>query len=173
MRSIQTILKLLLPLVGVVCVLFSGQVAGVLPLLLGGAMLLTGLVRVVLYLLRRPLPREAPPELGEALILLVMGVAFLCEGADAIGVMGITWGLLGLRKATDVLNEALRRGSQRENPLLPALEAVIRLALALALLFDPFAKFAPHIVLLGLELILANLKSPSAPKPRGEAHDGI
>ena len=171
MRSIQTALRALLPLVGGVCVLFPEQVARVLPLLLGGAMLLTGLVRAALYLSRRPLPREAPPELGETLILLVMGTAFLWEGSDAIGVIGVTWGLLGLRKAAGVLNEALRRAFQREgSPLLPALEAVLRLALALALLFDPFAKFAPHIVLLGLELIVANLRLLTGPRTGGTNH---
>ena len=49
---------------------------------------------------------------------------------------------------------------QHQPAILLIVEAVIRIILALALLFAPFEKFAPHIVLLGLELILANVKLP-------------
>ena len=86
-----------------------------------------------------------------------------------MGIMGITWGLLGLRKAAETINEALRRAYRRESALLTGAEAFLRVILALALLFEPLEKFAPHIMLLGLELVLVNVRLPKE-KPETAEH---
>lgn len=41
--------------------------------------------------------------------------------------------------------------------------------LALALLFEPLEKFAPHIMLLGLELVLVNVRLPKEKPEDGRA----
>ena len=153
-------LRFLLPLVGVVCIILPGHVAGILPYLLGGAMLLTGLFHGKTYLQNRKFLKSRTPELGNDVILVVMGVAFLCEGSGAMEIMGITWGLLGLRKAADSIDLALGQAYRGEGVLLSGAEAFLRVILALALLFEPLEKFVPHIVLLGLELVLVNVHLP-------------
>lgn len=143
MKSMDRYLRFLLPLIGVACIVAPGHVAGVLPYLLGGGMLFTGLLHGISYLRAQAFLESRAPELGQDVILTVMGAAFLCEGSGAVGIMGITWGLLGLRKAAETINEALRRAYRRESALLTGAEAFLRVILALALLFEPLEKFAP------------------------------
>ena len=76
-------------------------------------MLFTGLLHGISYLCAQAFLESRAPELGQDVILTVMGAAFLCEGSGAVGIMGITWGLLGLRKAAETINEALRRAYRR------------------------------------------------------------
>lgn len=68
--------------------------------------------------------------------------------------------MLGLRKAADTIDLALGRAYRGEGVLLASAEAFLRVILALALLFEPLEKFVPHIVLLGLELVLVNVHLP-------------
>ena len=93
MKSMDRYLRLLLPLIGVACIVAPGHVAGVLPYLLGGAMLFTGLLHGISYLRAQAFLESRAPELGQDVILTVMGAACLCEGRGAVGRMGITWGL--------------------------------------------------------------------------------
>ena len=169
MKSMDRYLRFLLPLIGVACIVAPGHVAGVLPYLLGGGMLFTGLLHGISYLRAQAFLESRAPELGQDVILTVMGAAFLCEGSGAVGIMGITWGLLGLRKAAETINEALRRAYRRESALLTGAEAFLRVILTLALLFEPLEKFAPHIMLLGLELVLVNVRLPKE-KPETAEH---
>lgn len=171
MKRLNTILRCILPLVGVVCIVIPGHVTSVLPYLLGGAMLVRGLAHAIAYIRSGEFIKKASMEMGQDVVLIVMGISFLCEGAGALGLMGITWGLIGLRKAAATIAQALRQALGRQKVLLTAFEALIRLTLALALLFDPFEKFPSHIVLLGLELILANIRLPrEAALPSAEEH---
>lgn len=171
MKQAKRILMLLLPVVGVVCILLPEQVTQVLPILLGGVMLLTGVIRMAGYLRARAYLKADSLTCGQNVILVVMGVAFLVMGEGSIGLMGTTWGLLGLRKAAETVDEALRRSCRKQHALLLWLEALVRLVLALALLFDPFAKFSGHIVLLGVELILVNVRLPQ--ESRSSAADSV
>lgn len=58
------------------------------------------------------------------------------------------------------MDQALRKLYRHQKALLLVVEAVVRVILALALLFDPFEKFSAHVVLLGVELIVANVQLP-------------
>ena len=123
-------------------------------------MLIAGVMHGGAYLRNKRFLEGESQGLGPDVVLVVMGVAFLCAGSEAIGLMGVVWGIIGLRKASETIDQVLRQMYQHQPAILLIVEAVIRIILALALLFAPFEKFAPHIVLLGLELILANVKLP-------------
>ena len=153
MKQVSRIPSIAFLLLGVLCILFPVHIAGVLPFLLGGIML-------VAYLRNQRFLEGESQGLGPDVVLVVMGVAFLCAGSEAIGLMGVVWGIIGLRKASGTIDQVLRRMYQHQPAVLLIVEAVIRIILALALLFAPFEKFVPHIVLLGLELILTNVKLP-------------
>lgn len=84
--------------IGVLCVLFPARVAGVLPFLLGGVMLAVGLLRGIAYLQDKKFLDPGTPGMGQDIILVVMGAVFWCAGSEAIGLMGVVWGILGLRK---------------------------------------------------------------------------
>lgn len=166
MKQISRIPSAAFLLVGALCIFFPSHVAGVLPFLLGGIMLIAGVVHGAAYLRDKRFLEDESQGIGPDIILAVMGVAFLCAGSEAVGLMGVVWGIIGLRKAAGTIDQALRRMYQHQKALLLAVEAAIRIVLALALLFDPFEKFSSHIVLLGLELILTNVKLPQEERGR-------
>ena len=88
-----------------------------------------------------------------------------------------SWDFLSARSGTfggtgpgaGTIKEALRRAYRRESALLTGAEAFLRVILALALLFEPLEKFVPHIMLLGLELVLVNVRLPKE-KPETAEH---
>ncbi len=166
MKQISRIPSAAFLLVGALCIFFPSHVAGVLPFLLGGIMLIAGIVHGAAYLRDKRFLEDESQGIGPDIILAVMGVAFLCAGSEAVGLMGVVWGIIGLRKAAGTIDQALRRMYRHQPALLLAVEAAIRIVLALALLFDPFEKFSSHIVLLGLELILTNVKLPQEERGR-------
>lgn len=166
MKQISRIPSAAFLLVGALCIFFPSHVAGVLPFLLGGIMLIAGIVHGAAYLWDKRFLEDEAQGIGPDIILAVMGVAFLCAGSEAVGLMGVVWGIIGLRKAAGTIDQALRRMYRHQPALLLAVEAAIRIVLALALLFDPFEKFSSHIVLLGLELILTNVKLPQEERGR-------
>ena len=166
MKQISRIPSAAFLLVGALCIFFPSHVAGVLPFLLGGIMLIAGIVHGAAYLRDKRFLEDESQGIGPDIILAVMGVAFLCAGSEAVGLMGMVWGIIGLRKAAGTIDQALRRMYRHQPALLLAAEAAIRIVLALALLFDPFEKFSSHIVLLGLELILTNVKLPQEERGR-------
>lgn len=160
MKCLNKIPSVAFWVIGVLCMLFPARVAGVLPFLLGGVMLAVGLLRGMAYLQNKEFLDPDTPGMGQDIILVVMGVVFWCAGSEAIGLMGVVWGILGLRKAAGTVDQALRKLYRHQKALLLVVEAVVRVILALALLFDPFEKFSAHVVLLGVELIVANVQLP-------------
>lgn len=160
MKQINEVPSIAFFILGALCILFPTHVAGALPFLLGGIMLATGILHGTDYFRDKRFLENDSQGIGPDIILSVMGIAFLCAGAEAVGLMGVVWGIIGLRKASTSIDEALRRIYQHRPAVLLTSEAAIRVVLALALVFAPFEKFSAHIVLLGFELILTNVKLP-------------
>ena len=92
------------------------------------------------------------------IVLLIMGLAFIIKGADALGPMGTTWAIIGIRKAAKSLNQAVQQIYRKEHFAVPGIAFLVRIALALILLFDPYEKFSSHIVILGLEIIVSSVR---------------
>ncbi|MDY3282502.1 hypothetical protein [Dysosmobacter sp.] len=157
-QTIQTLICRLFPVIGAVCVLFPGPVTAVLPYLLGGAMALAAAARGVSCRRGRGLPGGSSDGLAHALILLIMGTAFIAQGANALGPMGTTWAIFGIRKASRSLGRAIRQLRGKGRFMAPLLEFLLRITLALMLLFDPFEKFSSHVVILGLELMATSVR---------------
>ena len=155
---IQTIICYLFPIIGVVCILLPGYMTAVLPYLLGGAMVLAGMVRGVNDIRNKELLSQNSYELAHGLILLIMGTAFIVQGARSLGPMGTTWAIIGIRKASKSLGRAIQQIDAKEHFIAPIMEFLLRITLALILLFDPFEKFSTHIAILGLELIVTSIR---------------
>ena len=157
-QTIQNVICYLFPVIGVVCILLPGYVTAVLPYLVGGAMVLAGIVRGVNDIRNKEFLSRSPYELAHGLILLIMGTAFMVQGANSLGPMGTTWAILGIRKASKSLGRAIRQIHAKEHFIVPIMEFMLRITLALVLLFDPFEKFSTHIAILGLELIVTSTR---------------
>ena len=164
-RLLQSAISYLFPIIGLVCVLLPRQVTSVLPYLLGGAMTLAGAFSVWADLQGRKMRAHDSCALAHGIILLIMGAAFVLQGANALGAMGTTWAILGIRRAARSLETVLRRIDREERFAAPLIEFFLRITLALVLLFDPFEKFSAHIVILGLELIAVSVRIPTDTPP--------
>ena len=153
MRILSNVKRFLFPTLGVICILFAEHITLVLPYLLGGAMVIVGVLIGINCLHGRRFLNQHSDESAHGVVMLIMGIAFIIQGANALGPLGTTWAVIGIRKASKSLNQAIRQIYRKKHFLAPILEFLIRISLALILLFDPFEKFSTHVVILGLELI--------------------
>lgn len=90
--------------IGLLCIIFPGQITKALPYVLGGAMAAAGVVYGIAYFSNRETWAEHSAELADGLILLVVGILCMVHGSDSIGPMGVTWAIIGLRKASKSLS---------------------------------------------------------------------
>lgn len=157
-RTIQKIVCYLFPIIGFVCILIPDRVTVALPYLLGGTMVLAGIVRGVNDIRNQEFFNRDSYELAHELILLIMGTAFMVKGTKSIVPMGTTWAMIGIRKASQSLGRAIRQIHEKEHCVASVTEFLLRITLALVLLFDPFEKFSAHIAILGLGLIVTSVR---------------
>ena len=157
-QTIQTVISCLFPIIGVICVLLPRYVTTILPYLLGGTMILAGIFKVWNDIQNRKIFNQYPYELAHVMILFIMGAAFVLQGSKALGPIGTTWAIIGIRKASISLGTAIQKIDQKERFAAPILEFLLRITLALILLFDPFEKFSTHIMILGFELIAISVR---------------
>ena len=94
-----------------------------------------------------------------------MGLVCAFHGEQAVGPLGTTWAIIGLRKASKSLSRSLS-GPRKGLPFFAQMtEFLIRLALSVLLLLDPMGKFETHVLILGLELIAVSLRLTGRPVP--------
>ena len=154
-EQVSVVSLLLLPLLGMCCLLIPDTVTDALPYLLGG--LMAGLVYAVAHASgaradARSLVEE-PAVLGRAVVMCVLGGVILVQGHASISFVGVMWGLLGLYKAADEIDEVVHALKGRRPFALKLAFTVFEMVLAVLLIISPFANIEHHVLLLGLELI--------------------
>lgn len=158
MKKLTVILSFLFPIIGVICIFLPEYVTKGLPYLLGGAMVIDGVVQTAIYINGKTFLSDSSNKLAHGLVLLIMGSAFIIQGSNSLGPMGITWAIIGIRKASRSLSGTIRSIQQKNHFLAPFALFAVRITLALLLLFDPFEKFSTHIMILGMELIAVSIR---------------
>lgn len=161
MHKLEQCYPWLLPLAGLLCILFPEKIVSFLPTLLGILMMLTGIAGGFFFLKE---PDTHHQEKASNTILFVMGLAFLLSQEKSLYLMGITWGLMGLEKVSHHLTHFLEARSQKRPSFKILVFTLLELCLALALLFEPFEKITFHILLLGIEIISVSLQGESPAK---------
>ena len=161
-KLVEKIRNIVFPILGVVFILLSDHVTRILPYLLGGAMVLTAILWGINAFQNQNLVREHSEELTYSIILMIMGVAFIVQGSNALGAIGTTWAMIGIGKASKSLKQVFYRLCQKQHFAIPMIEFLLRMTLALILLFHPFEKFSTHIIILGLELIVVSIRLPQS-----------
>lgn len=158
--NIKTLLKVkgvLFPVLGIICIFFAENVTFILPYLLGGAMTIVGALIGFSYFQEKRFLEKQSDELAYGIIMFIMGIAFLMKGSNALEAIGITWAIIGIRKASKSLSWAIRKIYDKKHFIVPIVEFLVRIILALLLLFNPLEKFTNHVVILGLELIAVSI----------------
>lgn len=157
MKRIEKYYRILLPVVGILCVIMPEVIAKWLPTILGSIMLLTGITDTVFFIKEKQY-LAAYRNRASALILFIMGICFILGQESTVPLMGITWGLLGLQEVNEEIENILRKRSKKEKCFLQSVAAGLKIILSLALLFEPIEKFNFHIFLLGLEILAVTVK---------------
>ena len=160
MSSIEKYYRVMLPIVGLLCIVAPGRVARWLPSILGSIMVLTSVTDMV-FNIKEKRYLVTYRSRASSLILFIMGICFLFGQQKALLLMGVTWGILGLQEVNEELEEVLIKKDKKEKWKASALLAGMKLVLSLALIFEPIEKFEFHIFLLGLEILAVTVKEKS------------
>lgn len=157
-KIVRGIIRYAFPVIGVICIIFPKHIVRVLPYLLGGAMALVGILRIVRYMQNRAFLLPAPNELAFGIILLIVGAGFMIQGVNALSFVGTVWAIIGIYMASRSLRRTIQRIYRKAHFAAPLLEFLLRGGLSMTLLFDPFEGIAIHVVILGLELIAISVR---------------
>lgn len=157
MNNIEKYYCLLLPIVGILCLIMPGVIAKWLPTILGSIMFLTSITDTI-FVIKEKRYLVTYKNKASSLILFIMGICFIMGQETTIPLMGITWGLLGLQEVNEEIENILIKRSKKEKYLLLSVFAALKIILSLALLFQPIEKFKFHIFLLGLEILAVTIK---------------
>lgn len=157
MKRIEKYYWLLLPVVGILCVIMPEIIVKWLPTILGSIMVLTSITDTI-FVIKEKRYLVTYSNKASALILLIMGICFILGQESTVPLMGITWGLLGLQEVNEEIENILIKRSKKEKCLLLSIFAGLKIILSLALLFEPIEKFNFHIFLLGLEILAVTVK---------------
>ena len=115
LRKLEALKDVLLPLAGVICIIFPEHLTRSLPEGLGCVMLLTGILRLPSALREQEHKKLETMETAIAMVLIVLGVATLLMRHHALTMIGCTWGLFGVFKGTRILNHAIYNFTRRTN----------------------------------------------------------
>lgn len=161
-EQVSVISLLFLPLLGLCCLLLPEESTMALPFVLGGIMAVSGIGGIVHAAAGAKRDegdgdeRERAAEhaiLGKAIVMSVLGIVILVQGHASISFVGVMWGLLGLYKAADEIDEVVHALRNRRPFVLKLAFTVFEMVLAVLLIVSPFANIEHHVLLLGLELI--------------------
>ena len=161
-EQVSVISLLFLPLLGLCCLLLPEESTMALPFVLGGIMAVSGIGGIVHAAAGAKKDegdgdeRERAAEhaiLGKAIVMSVLGIVILVQGHASISFVGVMWGLLGLYKAADEIDEVVHALKGRRPFALKLAFTVFEMVLAVLLIISPFANIEHHVLLLGLELI--------------------
>lgn len=158
MKILSNIKCFLFPVLGVICVLFAEHITLILPYLLGCTMVLAGILMGIGHFQNNRFLERDSADLAYGIIIFVMGIAFIIQGSNALGPLGTTWAIIGILKASKSLDQAIQQIYIKKGFIAPVAEFLVRMMLALVLLFKPFDKFSTHVVILGLELIAISVR---------------
>ncbi len=157
MNRIEKYYRLMLPIVGVLCMIFPEKVAQWLPTILGSIMVITSITDTV-FVIREKRYLVTYKHKASSLILFIMGICFLLGQESTVTLMGVTWGLMGLQEVNEEIEEILIKRNQKEKWRVGAVVTGFKLLLSLALLFEPLEKFNFHIFLLGMEILAVTVR---------------
>lgn len=155
-EQVSVLALLFLPLLGLCCLLLPEASTMALPFVLGGLMATSGIGGIVHAAANAAKDEEDRSDrtiLGKAIVMSVLGIVILVQGHASISFVGVMWGLLGLYKAADEIDEVVHALKGKRRFVLKLAFTVFEMVLAVLLIISPFANIEHHVLLLGLELI--------------------
>ena len=155
---------LIMPVVGVLCIIFPHFIAKHLPVVMGSAMILLGGVHISLRIAKALLHKDTPKRTDITFVIFILGIVIIVMGDESLQLIGTVWGLYGLWQSCYSFHKGVTALHRREKFVLHFLICIIRLVIALLLLFDPIGAFSHHIVILGIDILIDTIKGPHSHK---------
>lgn len=155
--KLAVVSMLVLPIVGIGCLLFPAVAEEAVPYFLGVPMVLSGAGSIVAVARERSL-EAGRNSVGTAIVMCVAGALIAVHGAKSTLFVGIVWGLMGLYKAAGEFDGIIESIKRKEPFALSLALCVFQLVLAVLLVLNPFANIEHHLLLLGVELIVYPFK---------------
>lgn len=156
-RSVGYGIVLLMGLLGILCLFFTDFIYKLLPYIMGGFMAGTGALAIAGSVLSKEYLKLETKLSSSGIVVFVIGIAIIVRGAQADGLIGVAWGILGLIQGSESLNIAIYNLAHKKKWPADMLQAAVQITLALLLLVDPASKLYPHMPILGLELLTMGL----------------
>lgn len=144
---------LIMDVLGILCLFWVDFIYKLLPYIMGGLMAATGVLAIVGAVLNKEYLKLETKLSSSGVLVLVVGIAIIVRGGRADGLIGVSWGILGLIQGSESLNVGIYNMAHKNKWLVDMLQAAVQITLALMLLVDPASKLYPHMQILGLELL--------------------
>ncbi|MCI7795091.1 MAG: DUF308 domain-containing protein [Lachnospiraceae bacterium] len=150
------IYALLLMTVGILCLFCTAWMHRALPFIVGIFLEILGLGSLTRGIMTGEYRNPETKLTSSAVVYLVLGAVILWHHANADEVIGSIWGILGLIKGAEVLNEAICSMAAHESFVMKMIQAAVEVALGILLLVNPTESVRHHVFLLGLELVMVS-----------------
>ena len=142
---------------GIICISYREEIIGLLPSICAIVLLIKGIVKMTEGIKEKDYASLEKKKLERAIVIRAVAISILIQRENALVVVVIFWGLSGLNKSANYLNEALYYFSKKKGGFLPLIKAIIEFTLSILLIFDPLGKATEHILILGFELIIEGI----------------
>ncbi|MBQ4426106.1 MAG: hypothetical protein II882_10315 [Lachnospiraceae bacterium] len=156
-RRVRLFMSLTIFVFGVVCIILSETVRGILPFLLSALLLLLAGDNLYEALSDRTFDEEDTDEISNAIIYIILAVVVLLQRHVSDNLIGAIWGILALllasRNISHSLYSLIHRHGSVVGHVLHLIQAAISIGISILLLLDPPAHLHFHVYILGLELI--------------------
>ena len=139
---------------GIICIIYHEEMIGWLPSICAIVLLIKGTIKMIEGIKEKDYASLEEKKLERSIVIIAVAIAILIQRENALVVVVIFWGLSGLNKSANYLNEALYYFSKSKGGFLPLIKAIIEFTLSILLIFDPLGKATEHILILGFELII-------------------
>ena len=139
---------------GIICIIYHEEMIGWLPSICAIVLLIKGTIKMIEGIKEKDYASLEEKKLERSIVIIAVAIAILIQRENALVVVVIFWGLSGLNKSANYLNEALYYFSKKKGGFLPL---IIEFTLSILLIFDPLGKATEHILILGFELIIEGM----------------
>ncbi len=161
--TVSNVLAALYFVFGIACVVltviftyvldYTSYIKMIFAYIVGGAMILIGLVRLISAIRRREYKDTHTNATASSLIFIALGIMIVLETEWAITFIAIAWGIFGLLEGAHAFNHAFSRISRGQNPWYYLIKGGIEVVLAFMLLWEPEHHITMHIIVLGINMI--------------------
>lgn len=146
----------LLIILGIFSIVNPSSIVSAIPVIMGVILLLVGLGKLFnFFFSARRWNSESDLVLGS--ILFFLGLLFLIRQQEALNIIAVLWGLIGITTATTRLHSAAVQRRLHRAYWFDVISGLIGLALGLVLLFSIDASLNFHIVFTGIYVLFSGL----------------